>query len=175
MTCGFYPPCPGKRFVGPFLEVAVLTTAVCSVCRDVVHVSHGLAVVHGSWIHGVFKPCAGSGVSPYCSNFILTVAASFRVFNSRVAFAAFCLICFLYYYLFYSDGEASSLEADSDAIPQFLWFLLCTGRYLMRSFFYVSFWFAPFFSAWCFKCSSFEFFDWLEVCYARWNSAVVFL
>ena len=24
------------------------------------------------------------------------------------------------------------------------------------------------------KCSSFEFFDWLEVCYARWNSAVVF-
>lgn len=46
-----------------------LTTAVCSVCRDVVHVYGGLAAVHGAWLHGVFKPCAGSHVAPYCSNF----------------------------------------------------------------------------------------------------------
>lgn len=33
---------------------------VCPVCRDVVHVSGGYIVIHGSRSHGVFYPCVGS-------------------------------------------------------------------------------------------------------------------
>ena len=80
MTCGFYPPCPGKRFCRSFLEVAVLTTAVCSVCRDVVHVSHGLL-----WFMDLGSMVFLSLVLVLAFRlivliFILTVAASFRVF-----------------------------------------------------------------------------------------------
>ena len=64
--------------------------------------------------------------------FILTVAASFRVFNSRVAFAAFVLYVFSIIICFTPTERLQASRRTSDAIPQFLWFLLCTGRYLMR-------------------------------------------
>lgn len=34
---------------------------VCEVCREVVPVLGGQLVLHGSMIHGVLQPCAGSG------------------------------------------------------------------------------------------------------------------
>lgn len=37
---------------------------VCDVCREVVHVSAGYIVRHGSRTHGVVSVCAGSG-RPY--------------------------------------------------------------------------------------------------------------
>lgn len=37
---------------------------VCSVCREVVHVSCGYILDHGITVHGSFKICAGSG-TPY--------------------------------------------------------------------------------------------------------------
>ena len=77
---GFTHLAQASVFVGPFLEVAVLTTAVCSVCRDVVHVSHGLAVVHGSWIHGVLSLVLVLAFRLIVLIFILTVAASFSRF-----------------------------------------------------------------------------------------------
>lgn len=44
-----------------------MVTTVCPICRDVVHVRSGYIVRHGSRIHGIFRPCAGSG-SPICMN-----------------------------------------------------------------------------------------------------------
>ena len=106
--------------------------------------------------------------------FILTVAASFRVFNSRVAFAAFVLYVFSIIICFTPTERLQASRRTLMRYHNFCGFIMYR-EVPYASFFYVSFWFAPFFSAWCFKCSSFEFFDWLEVCYARWNSAVVFL
>lgn len=39
--------------------------AVCPVCREVVHVSCGYILRHGSSVHSMFSECAGSG-TPYC-------------------------------------------------------------------------------------------------------------
>ena len=65
--------------------------------------------------------------------FILTVAASFRVFLIHVLRLLLLSYMFsLLLFVFTPTERLSSLEADSDAIPQFLWFLLCTGRYLVR-------------------------------------------
>ena len=77
---GFTHLAQASVFVGPFLEVAVLTTAVCSVCRDVVHVSHGLP-----WFMDLGSMVFLSLVLVLAFRlivliFILTVAASFRVF-----------------------------------------------------------------------------------------------
>ena len=77
---GFTHLAQASVFVGPFLEVAVLTTAVCSVCRDVVHVSHGLL-----WFMDLGSMVFLSLVLVLAFRlivliFILTVAASFRVF-----------------------------------------------------------------------------------------------
>lgn len=41
--------------------------AVCPVCREVVHISAGFILRHGSTVHLSFKECAGSG-TPYCSS-----------------------------------------------------------------------------------------------------------
>ena len=64
--------------------------------------------------------------------FILTVAASFRVFNSRVAFAAFVLYVFSIIICFTPTERLQASRRTLMRYHNFCGFLLCTGRYLMR-------------------------------------------